>query len=65
MENHTAVQIRAKVKAIVGVELDQLETNLESLAPEERISLLLKLIPFVLPKVNDTNYEMSDNFDWG
>jgi hypothetical protein len=64
MEEVKASNLRSKIKCLVDRELNQVEERMKDLEPEKRLDLLLKLMPFVLPKVKDTNYEIDDNFDF-
>ncbi len=43
--------LRQTLKAIVQKELEQLPVYLESLEPKERLNIICKIMPFVLPKV--------------
>ncbi len=44
--------LRNKLKNIIHKEIDRLPETLEALEPKERINILCKLMPFILPKVN-------------
>jgi hypothetical protein len=43
------------LKNIVHDELEQLPESLQKLNPKDRIELLLKLIPYVLPRLNNVH----------
>ena len=43
--------LRQTLKAIVQKELEQLPALLETLEPKERLNIICKIMPFVLPKV--------------
>ncbi len=43
--------LRQTLKAIVQKELEQLPGYLETLEPKERLNIICKIMPFVLPKV--------------
>jgi hypothetical protein len=43
--------LRQTLKAIVQKELEQLPGYLEGLEPKERLNIICKIMPFVLPKV--------------
>lgn len=43
--------VREQLKAIIDTELARLPETLEKMEPSERVSVVLKLIPYVLPKV--------------
>jgi hypothetical protein len=45
-------------------ELEKLPEYLETLEPKERLNILCKLIPFVLPKVEAVSSEDESVFNW-
>lgn len=48
--NRTTAELKEKITAIVLNELVTTETLLKSLEPNERISALIKLLPYIVPK---------------
>jgi len=44
-------EVREALKALISDELEKLPALLESLPAEKKVDVLLKLLPFVLPKV--------------
>jgi hypothetical protein len=50
-ENKTTKEIRAVLKELINDELLNIETLLCELQPKERLELVIKLMPFVLPKL--------------
>lgn len=50
-ENRLTREIRDMLKAVIEDELERLPTSLQSLPDPERLQVLLKLLPYVLPKV--------------
>jgi hypothetical protein len=50
--NKVTSELRKTLKAIVASELEALPTTFEQLQPKERLELLIKFLPFCLPKVN-------------
>lgn len=48
--NRTTADIRQKLKAVLEAELDQLPALLEGMSPDQRLNIVLKLCPYVLPK---------------
>ncbi len=50
--NKVTSELRKSLKAIVAAELDALPQTLGELPPRERLELLIKLLPFCMPKVN-------------
>ena len=49
--NKTTSELRKTLKLIVDDELQILQDNINELQPKERIDLLIKLLPYVMPKV--------------
>ncbi len=50
--NKVTSELRKTLKAIVAAELDALPTTLSELSPKERLELVIKLLPFCMPKVD-------------
>jgi hypothetical protein len=50
--NKVTSELRKTLKGIIAAELDALPTTLADLPARERLELLIKLLPFALPKVN-------------
>jgi hypothetical protein len=50
--NKVTSELRKTLKGIVAAELDALPQTLADLPARERLELLIKLLPFCLPKVN-------------
>jgi ABC-type transporter Mla subunit MlaD len=61
--NKVTSELRSTLKSIVAAELDELPQTLAELPARERLELLIKLLPFCLPKVNT----ISGSYDnkWG
>lgn len=57
--------IRGLLKEMIQVELEQLPETLKGLEPKERLNIICKLMPFVLPKVESVSHELDepDEFD--
>lgn len=64
-ENKTTKEIRTVLKDVINNELLKIETLFEGLPPKERIELLVKLIPYVLPKVENVKASFGEPTDWG
>ena len=63
--NKLTKELRAVLKDVLYNELEKLEELLESLEPKERLELVIKLIPFILPKVNKIGHTYNEPFDAG
>ena len=53
--NRLTIELRAALKEIIYQEFAGLPDRLEKLEPKDRLELLTKLLPFVLPKVESVN----------
>ncbi len=49
--NKITIELRKTLKGIVAGELEALPTTFEQLQPKERLELLVRLLPFCMPKV--------------
>jgi hypothetical protein len=56
--------IREQLKELVQNELNTLPGTLKDLEPEKRLSILCKLMPFVLPKVEAVHPESGEPGQW-
>lgn len=52
--------LRNQLKELVKAELDKLPDTLESMESKERLEIVLKLMPFVLPKVKGVNHSLGE-----
>lgn len=59
-------EIRAVLKDVIGQQLESMPDVLETLEPKERLEFIIKLIPYVLPKVETVKMNDGEglNFDW-
>ena len=60
-------ELRATLKQIVSNELESISATLETLEPDKRCEMILKLLPYVLPKVESVKMEDGEPWksDWG
>ena len=56
-KNKSTEQIRKSFSKILSNNLEQLETDLQSLEPKERIKYLLDIAKFVVPTLKSTEIE--------
>ena len=54
--NKLTKELRSVLKDILYQELEQIKERLDALKPKERIELLIKLMPYVLPKVTSISH---------
>jgi len=57
-------QLRDALKALISDELEQLPTLLSSLEPKERLEMLVKLLPYVVPKVDNVKATAGEEIDF-
>jgi hypothetical protein len=50
--NKVTSELRKTLKGIIAAELDELPTTLSELPARERLELIIKLLPFCMPKCN-------------
>jgi len=62
--NKLTKEIRTALKDIIFYEIENIEERLNKLKPKERIELLIKLMPYALPKVQQVNYNTGEPIDW-
>ncbi len=58
------LDLRDRLKSIVEAELELLPELLESLQGKERLDVILKLMPLVLPKAKPVHYNANEPSDW-
>jgi actin-like ATPase involved in cell morphogenesis len=63
-ENKTTKEIRNVLKEVINNEFLNIETLLNELPPKERLEVVTKLIPYVLPKVNNVQYRLGEPLFW-
>jgi hypothetical protein len=56
--------LRANLKQLVEKELNQLPETLATMAPDKRLDVLLKLLPFVLPKIESVGMNKGEPSSW-
>jgi len=63
--NRITKELRTLLKDILYQELEQVQERLELLEPKERTELLIKLMPYALPKVTSVSHKTNEPLDWG
>ena len=63
--NKLTTEIRSALKNIIYSEIESIVDRLLLLEPKERIELVIKLIPYVLPKIEQVTYSNGEPSDWG
>ena len=62
--NRMTKELRSVLKDILYQELEQIQVHLDNLKSKERIELLIKLMPYVLPKVTSVSHTTNEPLDW-
>ena len=63
-EQVLTMELRETLKAMMLKELEQLPETLKGLDPVQRLNILCKLMPFVLPKVESVHPSEGEPIDW-
>ena len=63
--NRVTKELRTLLKDILYQELEEIQERLELLKPKERLELLIKLMPYILPKVTTISHTTNEPLDWG
>ena len=58
-------ELRSILKDILYQELEEVQERFKLLEPKERIELLIKLMPYALPKVTSISHTTNEPLDWG
>lgn len=58
--NKLTRELRAALKNVLSDEIDAIPETLSSLEPKDRLELLVKLLPFALPKVEPAKFEIGE-----
>jgi hypothetical protein len=58
--NKTTAQTKNALQKIVSNELDKFDEMLEALDPKDRLEILIKILPFVLPKQTQIEIEANE-----
>lgn len=57
LQNRSSAEIKSAFQNILDANLDQMEKDLKTLTAKERLSVLLKLCDFILPKIQSVQAE--------
>lgn len=63
--NRLTKELRRVLKDLLHQELENLPEHLNSLEPKERLEILVKLLPYAIPKVEPVHYSTNEPTDWG
>ena len=62
--NRTTKEIRTVLKGVINNELLNIETLLSGMPPKERLEVVIKLIPYVLPKIENVKPSFGEPTKW-
>ena len=64
--NKLTSELRTVLKSIIAYELNAIPETLESLEPKERLQVVIKLLPYILPQVKTINSKEGEpiQYDW-
>ena len=62
--NRMTKELRVLLKDIVYQELEEVQERFSLLEPKQRTELIIKLMPYVLPKVNSISHKTNEPLDW-
>jgi hypothetical protein len=57
-------ELRAKLKVVIETELEALPELLAGVEPIERLGILVRLLPYALPKVDTVPPGYDEPLDW-
>ena len=57
-------ELRSILKDMMYQEIENIQDNLDQLNPKERLELLIKLMPFVLPKTTSIPHTSNEPLDF-
>tara|TARA_B110001452_G_scaffold170274_1_gene142490 strand:+ start:187 stop:372 length:186 start_codon:yes stop_codon:yes gene_type:complete len=57
-------ELRSILKDVMHQEIEIIQDHLVQLSPKERVELLIKLMPYVLPKVENISHTTNEPLDW-
>ena len=63
--NRLTKELRTLLKDILYQELEIFQDHLDHLEPKERLEILVKIMPYVFPKVQNTSHTTNEPLDWG
>ena len=63
--NRMTKELRSFLKDILYQELEQIQERLDALKLKERVELVIKLMPYIFPKVNSISHSTNEPLDWG
>ena len=63
--NKLTKELRSVLKEVIYNELENIEDRLDQLEPKQRLELVIKLMPYVFPKIESASHMINEPLDWG
>lgn len=63
--NKLTKELRSVLKEVIYNELENIEEQLDELEPKQRLELVIKLMPYVFPKMESASHMINEPLDWG
>ena len=63
--NRLTKELRIALKNIMFQEIESIPEQLKSLDPKDRLELIIKLMPYVFPKVSSVSHSTNEQFSMG
>lgn len=61
--NKLTSEMRASLKTVISDEMEKLPSLLSELEPKVRIELVIRLLPYVFPKLENIDYNKGEPFE--
>ena len=62
--NKMTKELRSTLKDVLFREIEEIEDRLDLLDLKDRLELLIKLMPYALPKVTSISHKINEPLDW-
>ena len=63
--NRLTRELREALKNLLAKEIESIPDHLSQLEPKDRLEMITKLLPYVLPKVEAASMADYEGYDWG
>ena len=62
--NRLTKELRVSLKNILAKEIENIPTTLYKLQPKDRLEMVIKLLPFIMPKVEPVHFKEDEPRSW-
>lgn len=62
--NKLTKELRAALKNILAKELETIPKHLEKLEPKDRLEIIVKLMPYAMPKIETVSMDKGEPTSW-